>query len=123
MARTRGSAQGRACLAQGAGLQRANACSVCGAWMTEEKKKKKWDLTRQGGMWSAMEWIRRDAGALLVVAIRVDDMAFSVAPGMTPKDAVDMLRDELPSLLAMLKQKQEAGKARAVSLRSGEATR
>lgn len=74
-------------------------------------------------MWSAMEWIRRDAGALLVVALRVDDMAFSVAPGVSPKDAVDMLRDELPALLAMLKLQQEAGKARGVTDRSGDATR
>lgn len=91
--------------------------------MADEKKKKKWDLTRQGGMWSAMEWIRRDSGALLVVALRVDDMAFNVAPGMAPRDAVEMLRDELPALLEMLKQQQAAGKARAVAERSGEATR
>lgn len=108
-----------ACLAQGAGLL-AQTLEVC---VVDEKKKKKWDLTRQGGMWSAMEWIRRDSGALLVVALRVDDMAFSVAPGMAPRDAVELLREELPSLLAMLEQQKEAGKARAVTVRSGDATR
>lgn len=93
--------------------------------MAEEKKKKKWDLTAAGGMWSAMEWIRKESGALVVVALRVDDMAFSVDAGVQPGDAVELLRSELPALLTMLVQQRAAEKAhaRAVGGRSGEATR
>ncbi len=80
-------------------------------------------MTSQGGLWSAMEWVRKGGDALLVVAIRVDDMAFSVAPGVLPADAVKLLADELPALRAMLEQQREVAKARVVSERSGEATR
>jgi hypothetical protein len=87
-------------------------------------EKKKWDLTSTGGLWSAAEWIRKSGDALLVVALRADDMAFSVADGLLPKDAVAMLEAELPALLVMLQQQRDAKKgARSVGSRSGEATR
>jgi hypothetical protein len=41
--------------------------------------------------------LRTDSEALLVLVIRVNDTAFSVDPGVSPKDAAELLRAELPT--------------------------
>lgn len=88
-----------------------------------EAKKKKWDLTSIGGLWSAADWIRKSGDCLFVLAMRVDDMAFSVADGLRPADAVEMVANELPTVADMLQQYRDAQRKRVAGERSGEATR
>ena len=46
--------------------------------------------------------LRTDSEALMVIVIRVDDVAFSVDPGVSPKDARETIEAELPSLVQHL---------------------
>ena len=48
--------------------------------------------------------LRTDSEALLVLVIRVNDTAFSVDPGVSPKDAAELLRTELPAFAAHLSE-------------------
>ena len=41
---------------------------------------KGWDLTSLNSLKSAAEWIRSGSGALLVLVVRADDVAFAVDP-------------------------------------------
>jgi hypothetical protein len=46
--------------------------------------------------------LRVNSGALIVVVIRVDDVAYSVDPGVAPKDAGETIKTELPALIQHL---------------------
>jgi hypothetical protein len=46
--------------------------------------------------------MRIDSEALLVLVIRTDDVAFSVDPGLAPKDAMDTIQTELPLIVQHL---------------------
>jgi hypothetical protein len=46
--------------------------------------------------------LRNESEALLVLVIRVNDTAFSVDPSVSPKDAAELLRAEVPELFAHL---------------------
>ena len=51
--------------------------------------------------------LRTDSEALLVLVIRVNDVAFSVDPGVTPKDAAETIQTELPKFIAHLKESRK----------------
>jgi hypothetical protein len=46
--------------------------------------------------------LRTDSEALMVIVIRVNDVAFSVDPGVSPKDAGETIEAELPALVQHL---------------------
>ena len=70
--------------------------------------KKPWDLTSTHALEGACEWIRKQSGALMVVAIRVEDSAIAADPAMAPKDLLPRLELELPALAETLKVSREA---------------
>lgn len=65
-------------------------------------KGKPWDLTSTRSLSAAARWIRKGSDALLVLVIRPDDVAFDADPRLAPMDAINTVRDELPSLLQHL---------------------
>jgi hypothetical protein len=77
--------------------------------MAEEKKK--WDLTSTHAMGAAAEWLRKRGDCILVVAIRANDVGFSVDPRCTPLDAIELIRVELPRLLQQLEMDRLRKKA------------
>lgn len=46
--------------------------------------------------------IRRESDAMLVVAIRADDAAFSVDANLSPRDFGETLENEIPALVQQL---------------------
>lgn len=48
--------------------------------------------------------LRTESEALLVLVIRVDDVAFSVDPGVAPRDAGNTIWNEMPAFIAHLEQ-------------------
>ncbi|MDR3797994.1 MAG: hypothetical protein P4K93_07565 [Terracidiphilus sp.] len=54
--------------------------------------------------------LRTDSEALIVIVIRVNDVAFSVDPGVAPKDAGETIESELPALLQHLAESREKGR-------------
>ena len=71
----------------------------------------KWDLTSQHALEGACEWIRKRSGALMVVAIRVDDSALAVDPDLATKEVLPRLEFEMFDLAETL-QKQRAAKSK-----------
>jgi hypothetical protein len=53
--------------------------------------------------------LRIESEALLVVVIRVDDVAFSVDPGVSPKDAGETIKAELPAIIQHLAESRKKG--------------
>lgn len=53
--------------------------------------------------------LRTQSGALVVLVIRVDDVAFSVDPAMAPKDAGETIEAELPALVQHLAESRRKG--------------
>jgi hypothetical protein len=53
--------------------------------------------------------LRTDSEALMVIVIRVNDVAFSVDPGVSPRDAGETIEAELPSLVQHLAESRGKG--------------
>ena len=75
--------------------------------------KRKWDLTSKHSLDAAAEWMRKNAGGLLVLVVRGEDMAFAVDPTIAPKAAVEMVEVVMPDLLAQLVAERTAAKEAA----------
>lgn len=56
--------------------------------------------------------LRAETEALLVVAIRVDDVGFSVDPGVSPREFAEQLSNEIPALVQALAAQRTKGAAR-----------
>lgn len=56
--------------------------------------------------------LRVESQALLVLVIRVNDVAFSVDPSLTPKDAGDTISNEIPSLVQHLAEQRRRPNAK-----------
>lgn len=67
-------------------------------------KGKGWDLTSLRSLESASEWIRKGSGALLVLVVRAEDIAFAVDGQIAPKDARDMVEYVMPNVQEQLEQ-------------------
>lgn len=67
----------------------------------------KQDLTTTSGISKAAAWLRKGGDAVIVVVIRAEDVAFSVDPRVAPRDAVDLVRRELPELLMHLQLERD----------------
>ena len=74
--------------------------------------KKQWDLTSTHSLEGAAGWIRKRAGASLVLVIRPQDVVTSIDEGLEPLDVVTMVRHELPQLLQHLIDERARRKAK-----------
>jgi hypothetical protein len=75
-------------------------------------ERKQWDLTSTHALEAACEWIRKRSGALMVVAIRVEDSAIAADDDMSAKDLLPRLELEMEYLGCALRA-QRAEKAKA----------
>ena len=73
-------------------------------------KTKGWDLTSLHSLEGAAEWIRKNSGALLVLVVRAEDVAFAVDLDVAPKAAVDMVGLVMPDAMHRLEQKRIAAR-------------
>jgi hypothetical protein len=63
---------------------------------------KGWDLTSPRSLDAGAEWLRKEAGALLVLVIRAEDVAFAVDPAIAPADASVMVEVAMPEVESKL---------------------
>ena len=84
---------------------------------------KGWDLTSLHSLESAAEWIRKGSGALLVLVVRPNDIAFAVHPEVRPKDAIEMVELVLPETQIGLERRREEAKQKAISRAASTAPR
>jgi hypothetical protein len=54
-------------------------------------EKRKWDLASTHSLESGAEWLRREAGALCVVVVRVNDAVLAADPGLAAGDAEELV--------------------------------
>ena len=76
-------------------------------------KGKGWDLTSLHSLQGAAEWIRKNAGAQLVLVVRPGDVAFAVDSGIAPRDAKQLVEAELDRVVEHLVQQRMAARDRA----------
>jgi hypothetical protein len=53
----------------------------------------------------AAEMLRKDVDALLVLVVRIEDVAFAVDPEVAPADAAEMVELVLPAAVQRLKDR------------------
>jgi hypothetical protein len=82
-------------------------------------KGKGWDLTSTHSLEGAVEWIRKGSGALLVLVVRAEDVAFAVDGKVSPSDAVAMVEVVMPGAMARLDEMRKETKARAKAKQMG----
>lgn len=73
--------------------------------------KKTWDLTSQHALEAACEWIRAKSGALMVVAVRVEDSAIAADPAMPAKELLPRLELEMEELAAKLAEARRVNRS------------
>lgn len=66
------------------------------------------DMTKLSALEGFCEWIRKGSGALMVVAIRVDDCAIVADPVLAPRDTVTLLETRMDEIHAKLQQQRVA---------------
>jgi hypothetical protein len=74
---------------------------------------KGWDLTSLHSLQGAAEWIRKNAGAQLVLVVRAEDVAFAVDAAISPRDAKQLVEAELDAVVEHLVQQRMAARDRA----------
>lgn len=77
---------------------------------------KGWDLTSRHSLEAAVEWVRKGSGALLVLVVRAEDVAFAVDAAIAPRDALDMVDAAMPEIAGSL----EAQRVMARNLAAGK---
>jgi hypothetical protein len=73
-------------------------------------KGKGWDLTSLHSLEGAAEWIRKNSGALLVLVVRAEDIAFAVDAQIAPADARVMVELVMPDVQRRLEQQRMAAR-------------
>jgi hypothetical protein len=73
-------------------------------------KGKGWDLTSLHSLEGAAEWIRKNAGGLLVLVVRAEDVAFAVDTQIAPADAREMVELVMPDVQRRLEQQRMAAR-------------
>jgi hypothetical protein len=59
-------------------------------------------MTKASAVAGLAEWMRKGSGALMVVVVRVDDLAIAADPQLAPRDTVTLLEDRMPEIHAQL---------------------
>jgi hypothetical protein len=78
-------------------------------------KGKGWDLTSTHALEGACEWIRKRSGALMVVAIRVEDSAIAADVELPIRDLLPRLELEMPDLAMKLANVRHAARTKEAS--------
>lgn len=74
-------------------------------------EKKNWDLTSRHSLEGAAEWVRKKSGALLVLVVRGEDVAFALDPAIRLADAGAMVEAAMPELVeSVTRQRAERGR-------------
>ena len=76
-------------------------------------KGKGWDLTSLHSLQGGAEWIRKNAGAQVVLVVRPGDVAFAVDPMIAPADARLLVENELESMQRQLSEMRLEARAKA----------
>ena len=64
-----------------------------------------------GTLLAVSEWLRKESGALCVLAIRVQDCALAADPGLAPADALALIHDYAPGLAIELEAARKEKRA------------
>ena len=80
-----------------------------------------WDLTSIRSLEAACEWLRKKAGAQLVIVVRPGDVAFALDPQIKPADAVTMVEVAMPDGMREMEERRLEAKSKEES--EGEACR
>ena len=75
-------------------------------------KGKGWDLMSRRSLESAAEWIRKGSGALLVLVVRAEDVAFALDAQIAPRDARDMVDAALEGVAEQMEDARLEARAR-----------
>jgi hypothetical protein len=67
---------------------------------------REWDLTSNNALQSAAKWLLEKSGALLVVIIRVDDLAIAADRGCAPRESQNLIEDRMEELHARLTEER-----------------
>ena len=65
-----------------------------------------WDLTSIRSLEAAAEWLRKKAGAQLVIVVRPGDVAFALDPQIKPADAVTMVEVAMPDGMREMEERR-----------------
>jgi hypothetical protein len=76
-----------------------------------KRKPPNWEKT--GTVAGYAEYLRKQAAAFAVVVLRRDDGVIAVDPDLTPRDAGELISQQLPQLLANVDQARKEGRAAA----------
>jgi hypothetical protein len=96
-----------------AALLRGNGYEVRLA-ASETEKKPKWDLTSTNSLEAAAGYLRKNAGAQVVIVIREHDAVIAVDVGIAAEDVHRHLFRALPGAIERLEAKQEADRHKRV---------
>jgi hypothetical protein len=69
--------------------------------------KRDWELTSNGALQAAAAWLLKKSGALLVVIVRVDDLAIAADPLCAPRESQRLLEDRMPELHERLERERQ----------------
>jgi hypothetical protein len=81
--------------------------------------KGKWDLTSLNSLHAAAEWLRKQAGGVLVLVVRGEDIAFAVDPSVSPGSAREMVEFVMPEVEQQLGDRRLAAKIAAADKKAG----
>ena len=80
-----------------------------------------WDLTSASAIQAAAVWLQKKSGSLLVVIVRVDDLAVAADPQLAPRDSVNLIEDREMEIWERLKEQRAEELAMADRKRGREA--
>jgi hypothetical protein len=82
-----------------------------------------WDLTSNNALQAAAKWLLEKSGALLVVIVRVDDLAIAADPGCAPRESQNLIEDRMTELHERLERERQAARELADRKRAREEKR
>ena len=80
-----------------------------------------WNLTSASAIQAAAVWLQKKSGALLVVIVRVDDLAVAADPQLAPRDSAYLIEDREMEIWERLKEQRAEELALADRKRGREA--
>jgi hypothetical protein len=82
-------------------------------------KGKGWDLTSRNSCNAGAEWFRKQSGALLVLVVRAEDVAFALDGEIKPEDALGMVEAAMPEIVTAARTERLEARARAKATKAG----
>lgn len=81
--------------------------------------KGKWDLTSHNSCMAGAEWFRKQSGAILVLVVRGEDVAFALDAKVRPEDAPAMVEVAMPEIVTVMRTELLEARARAKAKEAG----